>query len=791
MLPVIRFLIIISLHIFLQLSLRLINLIVLALRIIYVFFRYLLHSVKEVVTGAITTGKEFKPVFSAKETKKEKPETVQVSMFHFPRITIRRIMAALLLIYLFLMILGYFFWKYILSDLPSPEKLTQRNVAVSTKIYDRNGILLYNIYKDENRSPVALSETPLHVRLATLAIEDAEFYKHPGFSIRGIIRAAVINFQEGELTGGSTITQQLVKNTLLTPEKTVQRKLKEIVLAVMVELTYSKDEILEMYLNQVSYGGTAYGIQEASRVYFGKNVDELTLGEAAILAGLPKSPTEYSPFGQNPEKAKQRQKEVLNLMRINGFITEGQEKKANEEQITFTQNLTNIKAPHFVMYVRQILEEKYGKEVVETGGLDVITTLDYQIQKMAENVVADEVAKLSPLNVTNGAAMVVNPQTGEILAMVGSTNYFDTQNDGNVNITLRLRQPGSSIKLVNYAYALSNGYTPATILKDTPVTLKLVGSDPYTPKNYDGKFRGNLTLRSAFAESRNVPAVKVLDSYGVDKMIETGKKMGITTWINPANYGLSLTLGGGDVRLIDLTQAYETVANYGNKITLNPIEKVINFEGKVLEQNPCANIETKSRFNVADGFVKSVQSSSGCTSEQVLDPRVSYMLIDILKDNVARSPAFGRNSLLNIPNHTEVAVKTGTSNNLRDNLAIGFNQDYLVSAWVGNNDNSQMSRIASGVTGATPIFNMIMTALLADSTNHEWEVPDGLVKVEVCKYTGTLPCEGCPTYSEWFLKETIPTQRCNPDLIKSINEVLSKDSQGFVTDEAVSTQGDQ
>jgi membrane peptidoglycan carboxypeptidase len=713
---------------------------------------------------------------------------------------IRMVTIIISLVLIVLIISSYFFWRNILYDLPSPEKLTDRKIPVSTKIYDRNNVLLYNIYKDENRSLVTLEEIPLHVRLATLAIEDAEFYQHPGFSVRGIIRAAIKNYKEGELTGGSTITQQLVKNTLLTPEKTLRRKLKEVVLSVMVEFTYSKDQILEMYLNEVSYGGTAYGIQEAARVYFGKDVNKLKLSEAALLAGLPKSPTKYSPYGANPETSKERQKEVLNLMKINGYITENQQIKAEEENIIFSPNRVNIKAPHFVMYIREILENRYSKEVVESGGLTVTTSLDYRIQKLAQEVVADEIVKLSNLNVGNGAALVINPKTGEVLAMVGSKDYFNTEQDGNVNVTLRPRQPGSSIKIVNYAYALSNKYTAASVLKDTPITYNVEGQKPYTPKNYDGKFRGHLTLRSAFAESRNVPAVKVLESYGVENMIDMGQKMGITTWIDPDNYGLSLTLGGGEVKLIDLAQAYSTIANYGSKVNINPILKVTNFEGKILEENNCSPSTIKSRFNIVNdvyqknhnsihpvNLVNSAHAQESCIGEQIIDPRVAFILIDILKDNTARTPAFGSNSLLNVPKHKEVAAKTGTSNNLRDNLAIGFNQEYLVAAWVGNNDNSEMSRVASGITGATPIFNKIMSAVLTQDS-YEWSIPQNLVRLRVCKYTGTLPCKGCPTYFEWFLEEKTPTKSCNPKLIEAINKSLSNDPQGFILDEAASIE---
>ncbi len=671
------------------------------------------------------------------------------------------------------------FWFLILKDLPSPEELITRQIDISTKIYDRNGHLLYNIYKDRNRTLVKLDQIPKHVQLATIAIEDAEFYLHPGFSVRGISRAIIRNIKRGELTGGSTITQQLVKNALLSSEKTLIRKLREIVLAIRVELAFSKDEILEMYLNEVAYGGTAYGIQEASRAYFGKDADRLTLAEAALLAGLPKSPTRFSPFGPNPQAPLARQKKVLHLMQVNGFITKDQKVSAENEEITFAQNITDIKAPHFVMFVRQALVEKYGEEVVAKGGLQVYTTLDLKIQRLAEEVVKSEVEKLKDLNVGNGAALVLDTQTAEILAMVGSKDYFDIESDGNVNLTTALRQPGSSIKVVNYSYALSNGYTAATILEDTPVTFQVKGQPPYSPRNYDNRFRGRLPLRNALAESRNVPAVKVLASYGVDKMIEQGKKMGITTWKDQSNYGLSLTLGGGEVKLIDLAQVYVTVADYGMQAEITSILKVINYQGKVLEESRCTKEKiappvAKEVFNIEVQATESAAiieaKKSTCDGEQVLDPRVAYLLIDILKDNRARSPAFGSSSLLVIPEHSEVVVKTGTSNDLRDNLAIGFNQNYLVASWVGNNDNSPMSRIASGITGATPIFHKIMSALLVKEENSDWIVPKGLVQVPICPITGTLPCKGCPIRIEWFLEENQPTKSCSPEFFEKLKD---------------------
>ena len=520
-----------------------------------------------------------------------------------------------------------------------------------------------------------------------------------------------------------------------------------------------------MYLNEVSYGGTAYGIQEASRTYFGKDVKNIDLAEAALLAGLPKSPTEFSPFGTNPNLTLVRQKEVLNLMEANSFITSEQKRASEAEDIKFIDQKTDIKAPHFVMYLRQLLEDRYGKSIVNSGGLEITTSLDFSIQTLAEKVVKEELEKLIKLNVTNAAVIVLKPQTGEILAMVGSKDYFNTEGGGNVNVTIRPRPPGSSIKVINYAYALSNGMNATTIIPDTPVTFLVENQPPYTPKNYEGNYRGNLTLRSAFAESRNIPAVRVLSSYGVDKMIDLGKKMGITTWQDPKNYGLSLTLGGGEVKLLDLAQVYATLANYGSRPEINPVLKIIDSQGNSLNEFKCNTWENTLivQASASESAYNNKNEITGCTGEQVLDPRVAYLITDILKDNVARSPTFGSNSLMVIPNRSEVAVKTGTSNNLRDNLTIGYNQDYLVAVWVGNNDNSPMERIASGITGATPIWNKIMSSLLAESQKTDWTVPEKLVKVSVCPSTGTLACQGCPNKNEWFLEENKPAYVCNPE----------------------------
>lgn len=626
-------------------------------------------------------------------------------------------------------------WYFIFRGLPSPEELKSRKINVSTKIYDRNGVLLYQIYKDENRTPVKLKDIPQSVIQATLATEDAYFYQNPGFSFRGIVRAIIADISNKNLEhGGSTITQQLVKNTLLSNEKTFIRKMKEIVLAIQVERHFSKDEILEMYLNEVSYGGTAYGIEAGSQTYFGKDINNVNLAEASLLAGLPKSPTVYSPYGTNPEKAKERQREVLRLMLQNGFITETEKLEAENTKLEYKTN-DNIKAPHFVMYVREKLVQTYGEDLVNGGGLNVVTTLDLNIQEMAQKAVRENVDKLKNLHVTNGAAIVIDPTNGEILAMVGSKDYFNNEMDGNVNVLTSLRPPGSSIKVVNYAYALSHGYTPVSEILDKPITYRFLSLPDYKPVNYDGQYVGNITLRNALAQSRNIPAVKLLNTYGVKNMIEMGKSMGISTWNEENTYGLSLTLGGGSTKLIDMARVFGTIANLGKRPSLFSVKKVTDYNGKNLEIS-CDHDD--------------------CEIKEALDPKVSYQLIDILKDNNARAAEFGSRSALYIDKHPEVAVKTGTSNDLRDNVTIGFSQKYLTAVWVGNNDNSPMSRIASGITGAAPIWNEIMVNLLRNSQSQEWPIPQGLVNM----------ISGCPPKSEWFIDGTQRQVNCPSELVE-------------------------
>jgi len=647
-------------------------------------------------------------------------------------------LAALLVIYSLSLI--------IFKDLPSPQKLSQRPQSLTTKIYDRNDKLLYKIYRGENRTPITLSELPTFVIQSTIATEDKDFYHHRGLSWRGILRAVYQNLVLGKKTGGSTITQQLVKNALLTPEKSWRRKIKEAILALLVEKKFSKDQILEMYFNEVGYGGSSYGIEEASQKYFGKHAAELSLAEASLLAGLPASPTRSSPFGHNPELAKERQTTVLKRMVEDGYITERQREETLKQKITFASQETTILAPHFVMYVKDLLVQKYGEKMVEEGGLEIKTSLDLEIQETAQKIVNEEIAKLGNLRITNGAALVSNPKTGEILAMVGSKNYFAKDVDGNVNVTTSQRQPGSSIKPVNYSIALENGFTAATLLDDSPITYKIPGQPPYSPENYDRRFHGQIPLRIALGSSYNVPAVKILAAFGVKRMIERGKEMGITSWNDPSQYGLSLTLGGGEVKMVDMAVVYGVLANNGIRVDLNPILEVKNSSGKVLEKSPQGK-ETP-----------------------VLNPGVAFLLTNILADNGARTPAFGANSQLNIP-HRPVAVKTGTTQNMRDNWTIGYTQSRLVAVWVGNNNSSSMSYVASGVTGASPIWRKIMDNLLASLPVENFLKPNEIKETEICTLTGTLTCKGCPSVKkEYFLTGTEPAFACSPEKIKEILE---------------------
>jgi 1A family penicillin-binding protein len=630
----------------------------------------------------------------------------------------------------------------IFKDLPSPARLASDEFPVSTKIYDRNQKLLYEIYAEQNRTPVSLESLPEYVKQATIAIEDKNFYKHHGFAWEGITRAFLNIVFRKNLQGGSTITQQLVKTTLLTPERTLRRKIREALLAFATEIRYSKDQILEMYLNHVPYGGTAYGIEQAAQRYFAKSAHDLTLAEAALLAGLPQAPTRYSPFGADPEAAKVRQTQVLTRMVEDHYITEEEKQQALDQPLEYAPQTSNIKAPHFVLYVKQLLVDKYGQQRVEKGGLQVTTSLDLDLQEYAETVIATEAARLKNMRVSNAAALVTKPRTGEILAMVGSKNYFDTEIDGNVNVTTSLRQPGSSIKPINYAVGLLHGYNPATMFLDVPICFSVPGQPAYCPRNYDNRFHGPVQMRFALGNSYNIPATKMLAANTVEAMVATASAMGITTFKDSSNYGLSLTLGGGEVKMVDMAVAFGVFANAGLKVELTPILEVKDYLGNSLEKIDLEN-----------------ELPAG---EKVLSPEVTYLISHILLDNNARNAAFGSSSELVIPNHA-VSVKTGTTDDLRDNWTIGFTPSFLAASWVGNNDNTPMnSALVSGVTGAAPIWHDIMTYILRDQPD-EWPAkPENIVGLQVCNLSGLLPPEGgCETRYEYFIKGQEPHETEN------------------------------
>ncbi|HTK03253.1 MAG TPA: transglycosylase domain-containing protein [Alphaproteobacteria bacterium] len=635
----------------------------------------------------------------------------------------------------------YFFW-----GIPLPTKLAANNLDVSTKIFDRNNKLVYEIFADKRRTPIKLSELPNYVKQATISIEDKDFYKHQGFSFTGIIRAIYNTVFKRKVQGGSTITQQLVKNGLLTPDRNLKRKAQEFLLTIVIEGIYTKDQILEMYLNQIPYGGTAYGIEAASETYFNKQAKDLSLAEATLLVGLPQRPSSYSPFGAHPELAKVRQAEVLKQMVLNKYISQEEADKAFADTLTYAP-IKPPQAPHFALWIKEQLADKYGEKMVEQGGLRVNTTLDLDIQNLAQESIASEVAKLKKQNVGNGAAIVTRPKTGEILAMVGSKDYFATDEDGKVNIILRERQPGSSIKPLNYALAIKDQkITPATAFADIPTCFLVAGQSQYCPKNYDGKFHGLVQTRFALGNSFNIPAVKILAINGIDNFVSFAKQMGLTTLTDASDYGLSLTLGGGEVRPYDMAEAFGVFANQGIKQPLTAITKVSDWTGNVLEEYDPAKSEL--------------------TGQRILEPTTTFLISHMLLDNNARSGAFGEHSQLNVAGHPEVSVKTGTTNDRRDNWTVGYTADAVVVTWVGNNDNKPMSGAVSGVSGASPIWNKIIKNVLdkyEQNKTHSWpKQPSGVVGATICADTGGLPSSdpanpGCPTRFEYFIEGTVPS----------------------------------
>ena len=602
-------------------------------------------------------------------------------------------------------------------QIPSLDTLEERKISQSTKIYDSTGkILLYDIFQTKRRTIIPFNQISQNIKDATLSIEDKEFYTHHGFKPTAIIRAFFQNILSLSLSqGGSTITQQVVKNTILTLDKTPTRKLKELVLSLKLDRMLPKDEIFNMYLNEISYGGSIYGVEEASETYFGKPASDVTLAEAAYLASIPQRPTYYSPYGKNKDKLEERKNLVLKEMLRDGKIDETKYNEAVNEKVTFLpKEDRGIKAPHFVMFVKEYLEEKYGQDVLEQGGLKVTTTLNYELQKKAEDVAKRYAFENKKnFNGENAAFVAIDPKTGGILSMVGSRDYFDKEIDGNFNVTTAHRQPGSTFKPFVYAESFLKGYTPDTVLFDlkTQFSVKCAPENMtstngcYSPENYDGNFRGPMTLRDALAQSINVPSVKLLYLAGIADSINLARSMGIQSLGDANQYGLTLVLGGGEVSLLDMTSAYGVFANDGVRNPYVSILKVEDKNGKVLEElNP-----------------KPIQ---------VLDPEAARKISDILSDNVARSPGYGTNSPLYFAGR-DVAVKTGTTNDYKDTWIIGYTPSVVVGAWAGNNNNTPMEKKVAGLIVA-PMWRAFMDEVVATlPTNDQFTKPQQENSLEI------------------------------------------------------------
>ncbi len=592
---------------------------------------------------------------------------------------------------------------------PDLRSFDQRKVEQSTKIYDRTGsVLLFDVHENVQRTVVPFEKVSRYVKDATIAIEDAEFYQHHGIKPTAILRAILANITSlGFSQGGSTITQQVVKNSILTTDKTIARKLKEWVLALRLEQALSKEEILALYLNETPYGGNKYGIEEASRAFFGKSSADLTLAEAAYLAALPQAPTYYSPYGNHRDELDGRKNLVLTKMLEHGLITAHEYDGAKSAEIVFAPpEDASIKAPHFVFFIREYLEQKYGQRAVEERGFRVITTLDYELEKRAEAIVETFARENEEkFNAENAGLVAVDPKTGHILAMVGSRNYFDRDIDGNVNVTLAKRQPGSAFKPFVYATAFRKGYSPETVVFDVPTQFSSTCApddltsegECYSPGNYDQVFRGPVSFRNALAQSINVPAVKALYLAGIADSIRTARAMGITTLEGPDRYGLTLVLGGGEVTLLDMTSAYGVFANDGVRNPVTGILRIEDADGNVVEEFRAAPYEA-------------------------LPPEVARSVTNVLADNEARSPAFGENSYLYFPGK-DVAAKTGTTNDYRDAWIVGYTPTIAIGAWAGNNDNSPMEKKVAGFIVA-PLWHAFVAEALPLVPEERFKSPE-------------------------------------------------------------------
>lgn len=672
-----------------------------------------------------------------------------------------------------------FLYMFLFAGLPSPYSLKNyKVVSISSHIYDRNGKILYEVYKDENRTPIKLDSLPKYVAKATIAIEDKDFYRHGGVSIvSGILRAIRETVLTKNLQGGSTITQQLVKSALLTPERTIKRKIREIILAVWVEKIFTKDQVLEMYLNQVPYGGSSYGIEQASQTYFDKSAKKLTLHEAALLAGLPQAPTLYSPY-TNPTLAKTRRDNVLNHMFAQKYIDKKQLDDALRHPITIVPLKTKIYAPHFVFEVKKLLEEEYGLQQLEEGGLKVTTTLDLDVQKKSEEVLREEIDKIKNLNVTNGAVIVTRPVTGEILAMIGSVDYFATPSGAFNVATAPTRQPGSSIKPINYAIGIERKLvTASSLFLDIPTCFGAKGQTKnYCPKNYDGQFHGAVQLRYALANSYNIPAVKMLALNGVENFVASSSGFLIDTFKDSTNYGLSLTLGGGEVPMTEMAQAFSTFANRGVPRKLNYVLKVEDNNGKILYEFKDNNMVNDIKKPLALPNYLVMQG------KRAISEATAFIISNILQDNNARTAAFGSFSQLVIPKKS-VSVKTGTTDDLRDNWTVGYTPNFLTVVWVGNNDFTPMNQgVASGLTGASPVWNRVMRYLLENQPDLPPVKPADVLGMQVCSDTGAIAQKAgdtynCPTRFEYLIKGTN-----SKGSIRKEEVSVNKDTDQFLQD---------
>ena len=659
-----------------------------------------------------------------------------------PELIRKYIILGLIGLVVFVFLTGFVAFAWFSRDLPAPGKLSQISEN-ATVFYDRDGKVLFEMYKDKNRLPVAFRDISPYLKDATISIEDKSFYQHGGISNVGILRSIFNIVTRGKIQGGgSTITQQLIKNVLLDSQQTASRKIKEIILAISVEGKYTKDQILEMYLNEVPYGGSFVGIGSAAKGYFNKSPKDLTILESAILAGLPQSPSFYSPFIGQKNAWKGRTTDVLRRMREDGKITTIQEKDALSKMnsLVFSLSKMSINAPHFVFYVKDQIEKEYGTKILDQG-LKIKTTLSLDTQSAVEKIVKDEIIAIKKdFNVGNGAAVVLDTESNEILAMVGSYNYND-MDYGKFNAALGLRQPGSTIKPITYATALEKGYTPSTVIMDVKTVFPVRDQPDYIPVNYDGKFHGPTQLRFALGNSFNIPAVKMLAMIGVKDLMQKAMDVGLTSLAptdeNLSRFGLSLTLGGGEITLLDLTSAFSVFGRSGVRKDTQSILEIKDHAGKVI-------------YTARPG-----------KKTTPFSPEVSFLISHILSDNNAREIEFGPRSYLNVPGRT-VAVKTGTTDDKRDNWAIGFTKGVTVGVWVGNNDNAKMNpNIASGATGASPIWYKTMVQLLKKYKDGIMDKPDKVKAETIDAYLGGKPKDGYPTRSEYFIDGTQPKDTSN------------------------------